>query len=286
MASIFWKAFFCASLAVALPLSAQEDKPAAKVDKPAAAEEQAPIKVEKPASHRRLSYGFRVEAYPLPLFKTSYATSSVTKPIADFTYTATTSSQRAAPGATIAYRLTNHISFTGEFYLQHAKYTQTATERTGKKDPNASTDDRPVTTIIQTTTANYWVAPVLVRYEHLPRLLPTLPDVPLMPKISLRRMLSHGYVAGGFEFRHVGRIRTANDITNPDLSTNYNEIAATASRANQFGALIALGLKFADEFGIKVIPEVRLIRWQGYTFEGPGYKSTPYQAEAGLGISF
>jgi hypothetical protein len=257
MASLFFNAILCASLAVALPVFAQEKKQAAP---------------------RRFSYGFRVEAFPLRLFQTSAATSSTVKPIADYTYTATSSSQKAAPGASVTYRLTDHISLAGEFFLHHAKYTQTGTERTGKRDPNASTDDRPATTIIQTTRANYWVVPVLARYERIPG----LSGIP----VPGHRLLSHGYVSGGFEFRHVGRIRTGNDITNPDGTTDYNETPATPSRTNQFGAVIGAGLRLRDELGIKVTPEVRFIRWQGSTFQGAGYRSTPYQAEAGLGFSF
>jgi hypothetical protein len=278
MARVFWKALFCASLAVALPLCAQEAKVSAKEDSSATKDEKPPAKEISPAKSRRLSYGFRVEAFPLPLFKTSTATSSTTNPIADYTFTASTNSPKAAPAASVAFRLMTHLTLVGEFYLQHAKYTQTSTERTGKLDPNASTDTRPVTTIIQSTEANYWVFPVMARWDKIPGFLPRA--------IPGRRLRSHAYVAGGVEFRHVGRIRTGNDITNPDLTTNYNETPAPVNLTNQFGGLVALGLRFKDDFGIKVTPELRFIRWKGYTLQGPGYQSQPYQAEVGLGISF
>src|ERR1035437_9899358 len=110
MASVFWKAIFCASLAVALPVFAQQEKVPAKEEGPSTKEARSSAKEAKPGAGRRFSYGFRVEAYPLPLFKTSTATSSTVKPIADYTYTATTSSQKAAPGASVTYRLTDRIS--------------------------------------------------------------------------------------------------------------------------------------------------------------------------------
>ncbi len=225
---------------------------------------------------RRLFYGFRVEAFPLKLFQTGSATDSTTKPIADYSYTSGSSSQKAAPVASVIYVLNRRLTINGEFFLHHAKYTQTAVIRTGKKDTNSSTDVRPTITQIETTRANYWVVPVMVQYHRIP-----------VYKGSWRtRLLSHAYVAGGIEYRHVGRVRTGTDITNADGTTDYNEIAATPSRRNQIGAVLGIGLRFIDDIGIRITPEIRVVHWQGSTFEGPGYRSVPNQAEAGIGFNF
>lgn len=244
------------------------------VSLPGQAQEQAPE--TKPDRYRRLYYGFRVEAFPLRLFDTASATSSTTKPIADYSHSVNTNSQKAAPGGVVTFDWTRHISINGELFLHHAKYIRTTTIRSGKKDPNSSKDDRPVTTQIETTRVNYWVIPVFVQYRW----------TPVYKGSWKQRFFSHAYVSGGIEYRHVGRIRTGTGITNADGTTDYNEYAATASRTNQVGAVLGVGLRFVDDLGIHVTPEVRVIRWQGATFQGPGYRSVPNQAEAGLGFTF
>ena len=64
------------------------------------AQDQAPTPQSE--SHRRLFYGFRVEAYPLRLFDIGNATASTTKPIADYSYTGSTSSQRRDSCSTLS----------------------------------------------------------------------------------------------------------------------------------------------------------------------------------------
>jgi hypothetical protein len=279
MASVFWKAIVCASLAVALPLSAQEEKLSAP-------QEKAPAQEKTRAAGRRFSYGFRLEAFPLRLFDRREVTSYTTNPIAEYDFSETSSSQKAAPGASVMYRWTAHYSVGGEFFLHHAKYTAATDVYSGIKDPNATTDDRPMTRLVQTTRANYWVVPLFVRYEHIPM----LQGVQVFPWIPGKRLvsqaLSHAYATGGIEFRHVGRIRTGNDTIYPDNTTDYNETPATPSHRNQFGAVVGIGLHFKDELGIQLTPEIRFVRWQNSTFQGPAFKGELNQAEAGVGLSF
>jgi hypothetical protein len=41
-----------------------------------------------------------------------------------------------------------------------------------------------------------------------------------------------------------------------------------------------------DSRRIKLTPEVRYIRWRGYTFQGLTYRSSENQIQAGFGLSF
>jgi hypothetical protein len=231
----------------------------------------APAKnVANPSGQRRFFYGFRVEAFPLKQFTTSSPTVHTTNPVADYSYSAHSNSQKEALAGTFEYAITRHWSAGAEFYLTHATYVQTTTLRTGVPSPNSSTDDRPVTTFTQTTKANYWVLPVIARYYGIRR----------------TGFLSHLYLLGGAEYRYVGRVRTGTDINYPDGTTGYNEIPAVPTNRNQIGALAGFGIRFFDQFGFKLTPEVRYIRWNNESFMGPGYASTRNQAEAGIGFSF
>jgi hypothetical protein len=226
--------------------------------------------VASPLQERRFFYGFRVEAFPLRQFDTSYRQSETTSPIADYTYSANSSSQKAALAGTFEYVITHRLSASIEFYLTHAKYIWTTNERTGLPSPNSSVDDRPVTTFVQSTKANYWVLPLIVRYQG----------------IRSKGRLSRAYWLGGGEYRHVGRVRTGTDIYYPDGTTGYNEIPAVPNHRDQVGVLLGVGFRFFDQFGFKLTPELRYIRWFDDTFQGPGYASTKNQAEAGIGFSF
>ncbi len=218
----------------------------------------------------RFYYGVRVEAFPLRLFDTSTRQSATTNPIASYINSASSSSQKFAPAGSFEYVLTPRWSLGTEFYLTHAKYILNTQVRTGLPSPNASTDDRPVTTYVESSKANYWVLPALARFQGL----------------RPHRYLSRAYAVGGAEYRHVGRVRTGTDIYYPDGSTGYTEVAAVPLHHDQVGYVVGIGLRYFDQLGFKLAPEIRYIRWTDDTFKGPGYASTKNQAEASLGFTF
>ena len=219
---------------------------------------------------RRYNFGFRVDYIPFRMFNTSTATASTAKPIADYTYTGSTKSQKFAGGPVFEWRLTKHLSVGAELSFHRASYAQVTQIRSGKKDPNAGTDARPVATITENTTANYWDVPILARYRN----------------IRSSGIFKRFYPLAGVTYRYVGRIKTGNQIINADASTDYNEIPATVSRRNQIGFTGGIGFRFVDELGIKVVPEIRFTRWMNHTFDGLSYTSSPNQAQAGVGITF
>ena len=230
-----------------------------------AANEQPPKKPE-----RRYSIGGRFEYLPNSLFDTGTATSSTTKPIADYSYTGSTHAAALGARASFEYKITRHLSAGLEIGARKAKYEEVTTIRSGTKDPNSSTDNRPVTTLTQTTRSTYVEIPVLARYYGL----------------FAGGVLSHAYAVGGMAYRHVGNVRTGNDTVNADGSTDYNEIPATPVRTNQVGFAGGFGFRFIDELGVRVSPELRYTHWQGDTFAGPLYHSNPNQFEFSLGFSF
>lgn len=221
-------------------------------------------------STRRFIFGGRVEAYPLSLFDTKTTTVSTTSPVADLTYTGSSDSSHLGFGPTFEYRFTKKLSLGVEMFYHQAQYKQQVDTRFGTKDPNAATDDRKPYTVVETTRASYWEIPIIARYYG----------------IRQRGVLSHGYVIGGAVIRQTSNIRTGNEITNPDQTTNYNEIQAKAKNATQIGGVVGLGMRFIDPVGLRIMPEVRYTLWQGYTFQGPSFNSVPRQLEVGLGFSF
>ena len=280
MSKIIKQVFFSAAL-LCLTAAAQEPAPPAQNPPVSSSATQNPRSgqttagagsknVANPLQERRFFYGVRIQAFPLKQFTTSSPTVHTTNPVADYTYGASSSSQKAALAGTFEYIINRHLSAGVEFYLTHAKFIQTTNVQTGVPSPNSSTDDRPVTQYVQNTKANYWVLPLIARYYG----------------IRQKGLFSHLYLLGGAEYRYVGRVRTGTDIYYPDSTTGYNEVSAVPANRNQIGVLAGLGVRFFDQFGFKLTPEVRYSRWNNYSFQGPGYASVKNQVEAGLGFSF
>ncbi|HUA85016.1 MAG TPA: hypothetical protein VMB85_14235 [Bryobacteraceae bacterium] len=222
------------------------------------------------ASERRFFYGFRIVYFPLRQFDTSARQSESTNPVADYTYQGSSSAQKGALAGSFEYVITRRLSAGVEFYLTHATYTLTTNVRTGLPSPNSSTDDRPVTMYVQSNKANYWDLPLIARYQG----------------IRSKGLLSHAYWLVGPEYRHVGRVRTGTDIFYPDGTTGYNEIPTVPTHRNQVGALVGVGWRFFDQFGFKVTPELRYVRWNSDAFQVLGAASTKNEVSAALGFSF
>jgi hypothetical protein len=228
-----------------------------------------PADTTKPET-RRYSIGARIGYDVTRLFDTNTTTASTTSPIADYTYLGSSHSGKRILAALGEYRLTDHISIAVEFTRHQAEYTQVTQIRSGKTDPNSSTDKRQVTTVTQDTRANYWEMPFLARYYN----------------VTNRYKLSRGFVTGGLTYRHIGNIRTSNATQNADGSTAYDETPAATDRTNQLGFVAGIGARFLDEFKINAMPEVRYTRWFGETFHGPSYRSATNQIEIGLSVTF
>jgi outer membrane protein W len=222
-----------------------------------------------PALHRPL-VGFRVEYFPLRFFNITTIQTTTTVPAASYTYTAKSNSPKYIVGPTVEYRFTSHVSLGLELHFHHADYTQTTTLLSGVPPPNSTYDSRTTTTLTQESKINYWELPLLGHYYGL----------------SSQGRLSRVYVTGGVDYRHVGRIRTGNTSAYPDGTSDYNETAPPANLTNQFGAVAGVGMRFLDDYNIKLAPEIRYVRWFGTTLEGPAFRSAGNQIEASIGLSF
>jgi hypothetical protein len=219
---------------------------------------------------RRPTIGFRVDYYPVGAFDTSTVQASTTKPIADYTYYGSSYSAKVALGPVVEYRLSKRLSVSGEFHVRPVRYTHETIVRTGTRNPNSSTDTRPADYLTQSSKVNYWEFPALAHYYGL----------------AQHGVLGRTYASAGFQFRHLGQVKSANEYIFADNTEAYDEIPAHPSRSNQLGFVVGIGLRFVDSFKVKAEPEIRFVRWQGATFQGAAYRSDANQLEVGFGLSF
>lgn len=220
---------------------------------------------------RRPSVGFRLEYYATNLFGTSTIIGATsTNPVATYTYFGSSHSSKREIAPSVEYRLTNHLSLGLELHFHPAQFQQTTDYVTGIRDPNSSTDDRKNNHVAETTQVNYWEFPLVARYYGLRQ----------------SGMFKRVYPLGGVEMRHLGRIRTGTSYSYANGTTDYNEIPAHANHNNQAGVVAGIGYRIIDALRIKLTPEVRFVRWQGFAFQGPSYSSRENQLEISLGLSY
>ncbi len=219
----------------------------------------------------RPSVGFRVEYFANRPFGTSTIVGvNSTNPVATSTYFGTAHAAKMQLAPSVEYRLTDHLSLGLELHFHPVQFQQTTDYVTGIRDPNSSTDDRKNNHVVETTNVNYWELPLVARYYGL------------RSSGKFRKI----YVLGGGELRHLGRVRTGTSYSYANGTTDYNENPAPVSRHNQAGAVVGLGYRVVDALRIKLTPEVRYVRWQGYTFQGPSYSSRQNQFEVSVGLSY
>jgi hypothetical protein len=220
----------------------------------------------------RPTLGFRVGAAPLSLFRTGTAYSSTTVPVAAYTYTPTFSNLKLAVAVTAEHSFSKRFSLGLELRFHHARFLQTTSMLSGNLDPNATFDDRIPNIFTESTNARYYEAPLVGRFFGL---RPT-------------GWLSRAYIAGGLEYRHVGLVRNRNEYSYADGDLQFTQtVVAPPSMTNQLGYVGGVGMRFIDEpTKIRLMPEVRFIRWKGDVFQGPGYHSAANQLEIGVGVSY
>jgi hypothetical protein len=218
--------------------------------------------VKTPSFWKRFSVGFRVRGLPLELYRDRTIETPGSKASVTNKYETTSTSPHVGLGASLEFRVRQNILVTADALHHGMEYKQTTTIT------DTSTSTTKTTTITETTRATYWDFPVRVQVFDV---------VPHAP----RRM----FVSGGGVLRHVGNIRTGNEYSYPDGTTAYNEKATRPSRRMLPGAVVGVGFRFVDDFGFKVVPEVRYTRWFGSTFNTLSTHSEIGQVEVLIGIT-
>lgn len=221
---------------------------------------------------RRLTVGIHVMYFPTQLVNTRNVITITenTNPVVQYNYTGTSTSPKWGPGVMAEYRLTDHWSLDGEIHFHHVDYQEATEIFTGVNTSTTGGDNRPVTDTTTYSQVNYYEYPLLAHYYGF---------------------WSHGwkrriYFTAGAELRHVGKIRTGNDFTYPNGTTYYDENPATPNKVNDLGVVAGLGMRFVNEFHIRIAPEMRFIRWQAPTLQGAAYSAVVNQLEAGISLSF
>jgi hypothetical protein len=223
------------------------------------------------APSRRFSFGLRFRWVTANLIEDGSSGSADTK--ANTSQTVATAGERFRYGLApaVEMRLTGKLSIRTELCFQTMGYTKTTSNYKGIDDPTTDADERTLTsTITENTKTRYYEVPVVVRYQGL----------------SKGRILSRAFVEGGAAVRILGKVKTGTSTLNSDSSTDYNEIPVVPASRTIVGGVVGAGLRFVDEFNIKITPGVRYTFWSGSAFDLGPTRSRTGQFEVGVSFAF
>lgn len=216
----------------------------------------------KPGFLRRFSVGGVVRGIPFDQFYSGRSVdSTIAKPASTVNTTTTTNPTHVGVGVSLDFRVNSHIILSAALLRHAAEYTQTT--------KTTLTSNSQVTTATENTRITYWDVPFQARVF---RVLPFQP-----------RWL---FVSGGGGLRMARHIRTGTTYQYPDNTTAYNENPTKPSHKDVGFVSGGLGLRFMDDFKIKITPEVRYTHFFSQVFNNNPTVSRTSQAEALLGISF
>jgi hypothetical protein len=213
----------------------------------------------KPSIIRRFSFLVRIDGIMSNMLENRVYEVDTTSPTLTTKYETKQDSSRTGIGVGVDYRISPNLIL-GVDYLHHSvAYTQTTTIT----DANSKNEIYK-----EWTRAAYWDLPVRLQV------------------FGLRHMPRRMFLSAGGVLRRVENVRTGNDTTYIDGSTAYDENPTSPAKHTIKGALAGFGFRFVDDYGIKLVPEVRYTYWSGSTFNSYSTKSRNGQLEVMIGIGF
>ena len=245
--------------------------PAASEQKPTAPSTAAEKTSEE--HQQKLAIGFRARILPFRSFSVMdnggvLKTTTVSKVNYDFNYNTVNHSFMLGGGLTLEGRISRRTLVTAELLFNRLQYDKTTNMYWGVDDPTTSADERSHQTTTESTKARLFDLPVLMQRN-----------------VRSSGFLSHVYLAVGPTARLISTVHTTTNITYADATKGNNTTPAPVSKRLLIGETVGVGLRFVDEFNIKVTPEVRYTRWNGTTFNQDSTRSPRNQLEIGIGFS-
>jgi hypothetical protein len=182
-------------------------------------------------------------------------------------------SSRIGYGLTAQAAITEHFAVAVGGFLRRAGYIE--------NNSGSTTVTTFINGVAQTTTTT-----TSTRVDVRARLV----DVPVTVRWYGKGRHTPGkrwFVEGGGAWRDVENIKSslsAIDASGNNTCCTFNTVEPAHKQAR--GAVVGAGAQFIDPFGIRVIPEVRYIRWLTPIFDDPTTRTQRNQVEAELTLSF
>jgi hypothetical protein len=224
-----------------------------------------PERAERTAYVRRFSVAVRVSVLPLsPISNSTYEETLPAGPTA-VSIRSESLGSRLGGGLGLQLALSDLYSLTADMLYRKFHYTTTTELRTGVDSSSTTEDDRTLRTIVDETETGAWEVPILLR------------------RYSKSRFQAgpSWFIEAGGAVRHARKPRTWREEDDETTAVPPNVAAGWLP-----GASAGLGVHLTDDFGIRVIPQVRYTYWFSRTVDSRPARSAAHQVEVLVGISF
>jgi len=220
----------------------------------------APIPEPETTGWRRFSFGGRLNGLPFNVMANHDVNFNVTALNQAWAVSTTNNYLKLAFGPSLELRLFKGFSVAGELLYHRLDYTQTA----------QVTVDGNVTAIVEQTRATLWDIPLMVRWRGL----------------AETGFLSHIYFSGGADIRQAAHIKSSTQTTLPGGTPTTDNTPTVPATRRLPGVVVGTGMRFVDDFGIKLSPELRYTRWFGATFNNDSTRSRRDELVIGVALTF
>lgn len=225
---------------------------------------------QSPAYVRRFSAGLTASFTPWDLMKGGDFSGVVFPGPLDVVSQSGPNSKWYGAGVAIQVTVTNRFAVAINAIVRQAGFSVASNIIEGVDLTTTSTDDRKYYIATEDTHAYYMDLPVLVRYYGK----------------SHRKEGKRWFVEAGGTMRHVWNVKTSITTETIDGTTCCDNTPTRPHKQNALGATAGAGMHFVDDFGIRIIPEVRFTRWLNETFQKYGAHSSRNQIEILITIAF
>lgn len=224
----------------------------------------------KRSSLRRFSFGVRVGGFVLNKLGPETLVKYTTSPVTVYTSVISPKSPRLGGGLSVEFALSRRFALSADLLFHRFAYQLDTTVVEGEDNPETIEDERRTTTSSEQTRAHYWDLPILVRFYAVDR----------------RRVHFGAFFDAGISMRLAKDFRSTTFTTLPDATTSSDTTARTPANKIIRGVVGGGGFRLVDDFGIRVMPEVRYTRWLADTWAPLPARVSRNQLEVLVGIMF
>jgi hypothetical protein len=172
----------------------------------------------------------------------------------------------AGGGVAVQFSLHDRYALSLDLFRRKVGYQLTTTTYVGADNTSTTTDERTATTTTEQTRVSSWETPILVRRYSISR----FEEGP------------RWFFEAGPSLRRTGGVATFTKTGDecclqvpPKLASRYSP-----------GFTIGVGGQLADDYGVKIIPEIRYTRWLNRPFDTRPARSQVNQLEILISVTF
>lgn len=247
------------------PKPVADSKPVAD---PKPTEGDRPAADKGPAYVRRISAGVTVLASPMQLMKDGETKQSFTA--LDIDNKTDITKRYMYFGAFVQAAVTEKFAAVVSGRLRPVKFVATTTTFEGFDRPNTIQDERRITTKVNDTRAKFWDFTFMLRRYGKDR----------------HEEGNRWFAEIGPSFRKVRNIKSSTETTLGGNKTCCDTAPHPVANKLAKGMSAGVGAQFTDEFGIKLVPEVRYTRWFGRSFDLLTARTRADQVDIALSFTF